>query len=238
MMRDALDTYENNMFKDLDPEKDPFNEKQEPIELGQAFYVLEGLCLMMDNPRNVPIVSMLTNEIVGEVHINAVPCDENGNEEFEEEDLTDDPMDMLNKELHFKIKIDKITNLPEDFCRDIFCEYKFFLDETKYTTSVCKGSNQNPVLNYEHIHHVDCVTKFLIDYLNDTKLAVKIYGNKEMKMKKPQGIDNQQAMPRSNNSSANRRSSQMRFDSTNTSTMSSNSSLRVQKGVANPLGGR
>jgi hypothetical protein len=145
--------------------------------------MLEGLCYMMDNPRVVPIMST-TNEIVGEVHINAVPCDENGNEELEEELLPEDPTDMLNQELHFKIKISHITNLPIDFCSDIFCEYKFFLDETRYMTNVSEGKSQSPQLNYEHTHHVDCVTKFLIDYLKEGKLTVKIFGNKDVKRKK------------------------------------------------------
>ena len=56
----------------------------------------------MDNPRVIPI--MATNhEIYGQVHINVVPCDENGNEELDEEVLPDNPMDLLNQELNFKV---------------------------------------------------------------------------------------------------------------------------------------
>ena len=40
-----------------------------------------------------------------------------------------------------EIKIDKIENLPEDFCRNIFCEYKFYMDEQKYTTEVFYGKS-------------------------------------------------------------------------------------------------
>lgn len=136
MMRDALQTLEDNEFQDLDPEQDPFQEKQEPILLGQAFYMLEGLGYLMDNPRVIPI--MATNhEIYGQVHINVVPCDENGNEELDEELLPDDPMDLLNQELNFKVQITHISSLPQDFCTNIYCEYKFYMDETKYTTPVC-----------------------------------------------------------------------------------------------------
>lgn len=64
--------------------------------------MLEGLGYLMDNPRVIPI--MATNhEIYGQVHINVVPCDENGNEELDEELLPDDPMDLLNQELNFKV---------------------------------------------------------------------------------------------------------------------------------------
>lgn len=51
MMRDALQTFEENDFTELPPDQDPFYEKQEPILLGQAFYMLEGLAYLMDNPR-------------------------------------------------------------------------------------------------------------------------------------------------------------------------------------------
>ena len=106
-----------------------------------------------------------------------VPCDENGMEDLDEELLPDDPMDLLNQELNFKVKISHISNLPADFCSNIYCEYKFYMDDTKYTTPVCQGKNQSPEFTYDKLHHVDCVTKFLIDYLREDKLTVKIYGN-------------------------------------------------------------
>jgi len=59
----------------------------------------------------------------GEIHMNIIPCDENGNEDLDEEMIPDEANDLLNKRLDFKVKIDKLTNLPEDFCRNIYCEY-------------------------------------------------------------------------------------------------------------------
>lgn len=63
--------------------------------LGQSFYMLEGLAYLMDNPRKIPIVAT-NNKIYGQLEINVVPCDENGDEELNEDILTDDPMDLLN----------------------------------------------------------------------------------------------------------------------------------------------
>jgi len=102
MMRDSLQTYEDNDFQELDPEEDPFYEKQEPILLGQAFYMLEGLAYLMDNPRKIPIVAT-NNKIYGQLHINVTPCTEDGDEELDEDQLTDDPMDLLNQTLDFKV---------------------------------------------------------------------------------------------------------------------------------------
>lgn len=138
--------------------------------------MLEGLAYMMDNPVEVPIVAT-DNKISGQLTVNVVPCEEDGNEELNEENLSDDPMDLLNNALDFKVKIDKITGLPPDFCRNIYCEYEFYMDKTKNRSKVSTGRNQNPVINFERQHHFDCVTKFLIDYLLEDKMTIKIYGN-------------------------------------------------------------
>lgn len=51
---------------------------------------------------------------------------------------------------------------------------------------MCAGRNTSPTLNYERQHHVDCVTKFLVDYLLADKLTIKIYGTQELnRNKKP-----------------------------------------------------
>ena len=84
MMREACNTYEANEFEALKPEEDPFFEKQEPILLGRAFYILEGLSYMMDNPREIPIIDH-NNEKNGNLALNLVPCDEYGNEDLDEE---------------------------------------------------------------------------------------------------------------------------------------------------------
>jgi hypothetical protein len=52
--------------------------------------------------------------------MNLVPCDENGGEDLDEDLLPDEPQDLINQSLNFKVKIDKITDLPATFCRDIY----------------------------------------------------------------------------------------------------------------------
>lgn len=61
------------------------------------------------------------------------------------------------------------------------------MDKTKYTTPVIQGRNMNPEINYEKQHHIDCVTKFLVDYLLEDKMTIKIYGNQELQKKKKPG---------------------------------------------------
>lgn len=121
-MRDALQAFEDSDFKDLPREQDPFFEEQQPLLLGQAYYMLGGLPYLLDNPRQVPIIAP-NNDVHGQIHMNIVPCDDTGNEDLDEEQMPDEPEGLLNERLDFKVKIEKLTNLPEDFCRNIYCEY-------------------------------------------------------------------------------------------------------------------
>ena len=64
--------------------------------------MLEGLAYQMDNPRTIPIAAT-NNDICGELVMNVVPCDEDGGEDLDEDQLTDDPKDLLNQTLDFKV---------------------------------------------------------------------------------------------------------------------------------------
>ena len=67
--------------------------------------MLEGLAHLIDNPRKLPIVAT-NSSIVGEININIVPCEEDGNEDMNEDLLPDEPTDLLNQSISFKVKID------------------------------------------------------------------------------------------------------------------------------------
>ena len=99
---------------------------------------------------------------------------------------------MLSHPLDFKVKISHASNLPEDFCRNIFCEYKFYIDDTVYRTDVVEERNQNPNFNYERVHHYGCVTQKLLDYIADDRLQIKIFGFKDLK-KRTDALNTSQA---------------------------------------------
>jgi len=73
--------------------------------------------------------------------INVIPCEEDGNESIDEDMISDNPEDMIGQSIDFKVKIDNITNLPEDFCRNIFCEYEYYVGGQKYRTTFSNGKN-------------------------------------------------------------------------------------------------
>jgi hypothetical protein len=50
------------------------------------------------------------------------------------------------------------------------------MDEDVYKTAMTSEKNKDPIINYEHHYTVEVVTKFLLDYLMEDKLTIKIYG--------------------------------------------------------------
>lgn len=54
-IKDKMDTFQETGGQAMDSE-DPFNEALEPLQLGKAYYRLEGLAYLMDNPTTVSII--------------------------------------------------------------------------------------------------------------------------------------------------------------------------------------
>jgi len=50
------------------------------------------------------------------------------------------------------------------------------MDDEVYGTPVAEERNTDPILNYSRQHTHEVVTKFLIDYLLEDKLSIKIFG--------------------------------------------------------------
>ena len=76
----------------------------------------------MDNPRELPIVAP-NSDIVGQISVNVVPCYADGDEDIDEDAIPDEPSELIGSDLPFKVKIDSLSNLPENFCRNMFVEY-------------------------------------------------------------------------------------------------------------------
>lgn len=53
---------------------------------------------------------------------------------------------------------------------------------------MCTGRNQSPDFKYERQHHVECVTKMLINHLLEDKMTIKIYGNQDLKKKRMKAV--------------------------------------------------
>jgi len=71
-MNQAIQTFEEK--GEIAKNEDPFVDEAKPELLGRAFYQLEGLAYLMDNPVEVPILST-NSTFVGKMVMNVVPCD-------------------------------------------------------------------------------------------------------------------------------------------------------------------
>ena len=52
--------------------------------------MLEGLAYLMDNPRTIPIIAT-NNDTYGQLTMNVIPCEEDGNEDLDEEQISENP---------------------------------------------------------------------------------------------------------------------------------------------------
>lgn len=107
---------------------------------------------------------------MGKLEINVVPCDEEG-EMVSEDDIPDEPEELIEKRIDFKVEIKRAFNLPNDHCKDVFCEYSIFLGDEKFTTNFISGKCQEPEFNYTYQHTVEPVTEYFIQYLKNESVS-------------------------------------------------------------------
>lgn len=150
--------------------------------IGEGYYSLEALANLIDNPATVNLIGS-TFEVHGKLDLNITPCNPDGS--FEELDfIPDEPSDLIDQRIDFIVEISRAVDLPEDLCRDIYVEYSFYLDPTKYKTQVIVGKERSPAISYKKQHTVEIVTKMLVDYLEKEVMVFRVYGFADVKEKK------------------------------------------------------
>jgi hypothetical protein len=48
--------------------------------------------------------------------------------------LPENPEDLQGQRIDFFVEIKRAFDLPEDFCKDIFCKYQIYLGEEEFAT--------------------------------------------------------------------------------------------------------
>ena len=94
MIKDMINTVQDNGTLAADNE-DPFEDEKEPILIGQAYYKLEPLPYLIDNPMTLSIMgtsfSSYEQVIMGKLEVNIIPVDEDGESEIPDENIPDSP---------------------------------------------------------------------------------------------------------------------------------------------------
>ena len=100
----------------------PFQDKREPVIIGEGYFRLEPLSYLIDNPVSINLIGS-NYENHGQLDVNVIPVDPDGNEDLADEDLPDAPEELLNRRIDFLVNIERARNLPGNFCKDVFVEY-------------------------------------------------------------------------------------------------------------------
>lgn len=112
MMRDLLSQQEEiGTMPEVTSDENPFHDTPEPILIGYAYYKLEGLSWLLDNPSTTSIISS-TFEVFGKLNINVIPVDQEGNLDLPDDMIPDEQTDLLDRRIDFIVKIDGASDLP------------------------------------------------------------------------------------------------------------------------------
>ena len=177
VIRELVNGYfDTNEIPEMKGEDDPFWDPPQPQLIGLGYYKLEPLAYLIDNPHVVSLIGSDQKGLVGKLEVNILPTDESGWDEPPDDLIPYQPEDLIGKRIDFAVIIERSIELPENFCRDVYCEYTFFLDDQVYSTPVIPGKHTNPVFDYRY-HHNLVVTENTIKYLKNNAICFKVFGS-------------------------------------------------------------
>ena len=94
MMRDLLSQYEEGgEIPEIEMHDNPFIDTPEPTLIGEGYYRLEPLAYLIDNPVVINLIGT-TFKVHGQLDVNILPVDQNG-QELSDELIPDDPEDLI-----------------------------------------------------------------------------------------------------------------------------------------------
>lgn len=188
ILRDELNTYFDTDKKPeyASKDDDPFFDKPQPVMIGNSYMSLKSLGYMLEN--EVPaarIISGSGGSNDGTLDIACWPCDSEGTGEPDDDLLVEEPKELLGKECYFRVEVKSAKNLPSDLCKNVFVTYQFKNEPNCiYSTEEHPNQDQNPSFDYQHIHNVDCISDYILDYWENGNIAFKVYAYPQFTMVK------------------------------------------------------
>ncbi|KAI1292656.1 Kinesin-like protein KIF28P [Halotydeus destructor] len=175
VMKEMYQNYENNEDWDLAPERDPFLEEPDAESLiGSCHLYLQPLAFMVEIKEQLELMDFRGVE-VGVLNVEMVPCNGQGQEYDETDDVyVDSPSELIGKEVHFVVKVTAARGLPARFT-DVYAKYRMFLDKDDTRTETISDTS-NPDFNHRKVFSFRPATQQLIDYLKDSSVVIQIWG--------------------------------------------------------------
>ena len=151
-------------------ENDPFWDPPEPILIGKSYLQLKNLGYTLDCEAEPPIFTTATNipgGVGGKLKCAYWPCDIGGDGEPEDDLLVDEPAELLNKEIFFRVEVLSCSDLPNDLCKDVFVTYIMKHEpDVIHRVPAFEGKTQNPNFNFKKVHRIEDVNDYILDYFN------------------------------------------------------------------------
>ena len=186
LMKDMFNRYNDDELDiyDIKNEEDPLWDAPAPSLLGYAFYKLEPVAYLMSNVSEIGIISP-KGTIMGELTLDIIPHDDNGNEYDE---VPDQPNELIGQSLNYTVSIIKVKDLPENFCKNFQVEYQTFYDNSINKTKIYNNEEDKKRetsfdINENFEHKIDYLTKDDIEYFEKDKLGFKVYAFEEVEKK-------------------------------------------------------
>ncbi len=139
-------------------------DKPQPLLIGQGYCILKPLAYLLDNPATISLIGA-TSDINGKLEVNIIPVDENEDPDLPDDMIPDTPMDLVSTRIDFIVHIIRAYDLPKDFCRDVFCEYQFYIEKDIIRTPIMPGKNQRPEYDFRNHHTIDYCSETCVEYL-------------------------------------------------------------------------
>lgn len=157
-------------------EEDPL---WDPVEverlIGVAQVLLEGLLLQVENQLDARILSTDGHQS-GSLRVELWPVAKDGSLGIPDEEVVEDPEDLLGNKMTILLKVAHASDLPEALANDVRVEYDYFIDAMPYQVPRVDGVDCNPKFNYDHTFVQDPVTSRFLEYLRTKTLVFRVFG--------------------------------------------------------------
>ncbi|XP_074652315.1 kinesin-like protein KIF28 isoform X3 [Tubulanus polymorphus] len=174
MMTEMYNNYLDGDDWQVAPERDPFLEDDEAdIHIGSVRVWLQALTYLIEVREQLSIIDYKAKD-VGMLNVEALPCDSNG-DEFSENDnvFVDDSEELIGKQLYYNLRLLNARGLPKQYT-ELYMKYR--LGTEKFNSSKKVSDTTNPEWNETKFYEFKCVTKELLHELSEEGLIVQIWG--------------------------------------------------------------
>ncbi|XP_063871952.1 kinesin-like protein KIF28P [Scylla paramamosain] len=180
LMKEMYQKYEDEEEWQKPDEEDPFKESLDTeVHIGTTQVNLQPLAYNVELKEQLEITNYKGAD-VGLMNVELVPCDSSGHEYTEADDkFVDEPVDLVGKSMHFKVKITSCNGLPNKYA-DMYCTYRIYLEEEDTKTKTVSETS-NPTFGHSKMFSFSPVTEQLVHYLKNGTLNVKVMGKQRVR---------------------------------------------------------